>query len=152
MRRAFRYKRKYWAVTFCGGCVFTLFFSLSRFLCRNGGMDGDERATSERILLEPYKYLLQLPGESICRALRFYFWLHVQYSGAEGINHTKYKFIYSPCHETETLFCGTWGKTDKIFTLEQKQTEFLGCYLIVWQNVSYFEYVKWRIRWKQLDS
>lgn len=24
MRRPFRYKRKYWAVTFCGGCVFTL--------------------------------------------------------------------------------------------------------------------------------
>lgn len=27
-------------------------------------MDGDSQAASERILLEPYKYLLQLPGES----------------------------------------------------------------------------------------
>ena len=27
-------------------------------------MDGASGATSERILLEPYKYLLQLPGES----------------------------------------------------------------------------------------
>lgn len=27
-------------------------------------MDGNSEAASERILLEPYKYLLQLPGES----------------------------------------------------------------------------------------
>lgn len=27
-------------------------------------MDSDSQAASERILLEPYKYLLQLPGES----------------------------------------------------------------------------------------
>lgn len=27
------------------------------------GMDGDKGAATEQILLEPYKYLLQLPGE-----------------------------------------------------------------------------------------
>ncbi len=150
MRRAFRYKRKYWAVTSVEA-GFTL-FSLSRSLCRNGGMDGDERATSERILLEPYKYLLQLPGESICRALCFYFWLHVQYSGAEGINHTKYKFIYSPCHETETLFCGTWGKTDKIFTLEQKQTEFFRLLFDSLTKCKLFWICEMKNKSKQLDS
>lgn len=29
-----------------------------------GDMDNSSPASSERILLEPYKYLLQLPGES----------------------------------------------------------------------------------------
>lgn len=50
-----------------------------RFLCRNGGMDGDERATSERILLEPYKYLLQLPGKQVRTKLSqaFNHWLNV---------------------------------------------------------------------------
>lgn len=28
-------------------------------------MESDTQAASERILLEPYKYLLQLPGESL---------------------------------------------------------------------------------------
>lgn len=34
-------------------------------LCEADTMDGDSAAASERILLEPYKYLLQLPGESL---------------------------------------------------------------------------------------
>ncbi len=38
------------------------------------------------------------------------------------------------------------GKTDKIFTLEQKQTEFFSL-LFDSLTVSYFEYVKWRISW-----
>ncbi|XP_043111968.1 geranylgeranyl pyrophosphate synthase [Puntigrus tetrazona] len=42
-------------------------------------MDGDERATSERILLEPYKYLLQLPGKQVRTKLSqaFNHWLNV---------------------------------------------------------------------------
>lgn len=64
----------YWEISWdfvCQGyvCVFTLplslslALSLSRFVSGNRGMDSDG-ATSERILLEPYKYLLQLPGKS----------------------------------------------------------------------------------------
>ncbi len=115
--------------------------SLSRFLCRNGGMDGDERATSERILLEPYKYLLQLPGECICWALRFYFWLHVQWHRRNKSHKILINLlIMKPRLSSE-------GKTDKIFTLEQKQTEFFGL-LCDSLTVSYFEYVKLRISWK----
>lgn len=33
-------------------------------LCEFEAMEGESEATTERILLEPYKYLLQLPGES----------------------------------------------------------------------------------------
>ncbi|KAJ8248127.1 hypothetical protein GJAV_G00238620 [Gymnothorax javanicus] len=42
-------------------------------------MDGDEGAASRRILLEPYKYLLQLPGKQIRTKLSqaFNHWLHV---------------------------------------------------------------------------
>lgn len=42
-------------------------------------MDGDKRATSERILLEPYKYLLQLPGKQVRKKLSqaFNHWLNV---------------------------------------------------------------------------
>ncbi len=39
------------------------------------------------------------------------------------------------------------GKTDKIFTLDQKQTEFF-CLLCDSLTVSYLEYVKLRISWK----
>ncbi|CAM4728057.1 unnamed protein product [Leuciscus chuanchicus] len=42
-------------------------------------MDGEKRATSERILLEPYKYLLQLPGKQVRTKLSqaFNHWLNV---------------------------------------------------------------------------
>lgn len=39
-------------------------FSSVTDLCKPEEMDGNSEAASERILLEPYKYLLQLPGES----------------------------------------------------------------------------------------
>ncbi|XP_034754422.1 geranylgeranyl pyrophosphate synthase [Etheostoma cragini] len=42
-------------------------------------MDGNLEATSERILLEPYKYLLQLPGKQVRTKLSqaFNHWLNV---------------------------------------------------------------------------
>lgn len=39
-------------------------FSVILDFCKPKVMDSDSQAASERILLEPYKYLLQLPGES----------------------------------------------------------------------------------------
>lgn len=39
--------------------------SSSSELIRLSEMDSSSQASSERILLEPYKYLLQLPGESL---------------------------------------------------------------------------------------
>lgn len=39
-------------------------FCLPIDLCKPEAMDSESAAASERILLEPYKYLLQLPGES----------------------------------------------------------------------------------------
>ncbi|KAE8280432.1 Geranylgeranyl pyrophosphate synthase [Larimichthys crocea] len=48
-------------------------------LCKLEAMDGDAQATSERILLEPYKYLLQLPGKQVRTKLSqaFNHWLNV---------------------------------------------------------------------------
>lgn len=46
---------------------------------QRGRMDGESEAASERILLEPYKYLLQLPGKQVRTKLAqaFNHWLNV---------------------------------------------------------------------------
>lgn len=44
--------------------MFLYDFCLPIDLCKPEAMDSESAAASERILLEPYKYLLQLPGES----------------------------------------------------------------------------------------
>ncbi len=66
-------------------CVQQLRFGFSYFfvsflpsidLCKLDAMDGDSQDASERILLEPYKYLLQLPGECFPCADRWTRWRH----------------------------------------------------------------------------
>ncbi|GLD56155.1 geranylgeranyl pyrophosphate synthase isoform X1 [Lates japonicus] len=51
----------------------------SKDSCKFEAMDGDAEAASERILLEPYKYLLQLPGKQVRTKLAqaFNHWLNV---------------------------------------------------------------------------
>lgn len=44
---------------------FFITLSSSTVLFNLQEMDNSSQASSERILLEPYKYLLQLPGESL---------------------------------------------------------------------------------------
>lgn len=48
-------------------------------MCKLEAMDGDAASASERILLEPYKYLLQLPGKQVRTKLSqaFNHWLNV---------------------------------------------------------------------------
>lgn len=47
-------------------CFLCSLFSIIAILYKVDAMDHGTEAAADRILLEPYKYLLQLPGESLC--------------------------------------------------------------------------------------
>lgn len=54
----------YFAFHFSSTSMHSALAIIRFFFGKSEAMDGDSQAASERILLEPYKYLLQLPGES----------------------------------------------------------------------------------------
>lgn len=56
-------------------------------MCKAEEMDGNSDTASERILLEPYKYLLQLPGKQVRTKLSqaFNHWLNVPEDKLQGI-------------------------------------------------------------------
>eukprot|EP00064_Thunnus_orientalis_P009606 superscaffoldBa00001228_g9630 len=67
-------------------------------------MDGDSAAASERILLEPYKYLSQLPGKQVRTKLAqaFNHWLNVPEDKLQVRNQP---FKASKCSESPDVYC-----------------------------------------------